>query len=170
MRIAIKNNNNYIHTVCRTNGSKMRIEPNKFIVIDTDSDYEIRYWTSLKPENVEKIGISVFVNETDIQRLEAGEYTNFNGRIYTDVSSIGNSVSPIAKEIAQDVEPITENVETTISEKKESIPENYFYSKEELLQMDKEDLMNICNNFNIKYKRNNSVKTLVNLILESGVL
>ena len=38
------------------------------------------------------------------------------------------------------------------------------------MKMDKEDLFNICDNFGIKYKRNNSVKTLVGLILESGVV
>ena len=42
-----------------------------------------------------------------------------------------------------------------------------FYSEQELLNMDKEDLFNICNNFGISYKKNNSVKTLVKLILES---
>lgn len=42
-----------------------------------------------------------------------------------------------------------------------------FYSEQELLNMDKEDLFNICNNFGISYKKNNSVKTLVKMILES---
>lgn len=42
-----------------------------------------------------------------------------------------------------------------------------FYSEQELLSMDKEDLFNICNNFGISYKKNNSVKTLVKMILES---
>jgi hypothetical protein len=34
-------------------------------------------------------------------------------------------------------------------------------------QMTKEDLCLICDNFNIKYRKNSSVKTLVKLILES---
>lgn len=47
------------------------------------------------------------------------------------------------------------------------IQKDGFYSEQELLNMDKEDLFNICNNFGISYKKNNSVKTLVKIILES---
>lgn len=40
------------------------------------------------------------------------------------------------------------------------------YTEDQLLKMDKEDLFNICKNFDIPFKRNNSVKTLVKMILE----
>lgn len=162
MRIAIKNNNNYIHTVCRTTGAKISIEPYKFVVIDTDSEHEISYWCSLKPENLTKIGISVYTNESDIMRLEAGDTISDN-RI---ISVIDGSVSPSNNTlIAEEPEIVVEDIGTV-----KELPENYYYSKEELLQMDKEDLINICNNFNIKYRKNSSVKTLVKLILESGAL
>lgn len=162
MRIAIKNNNNYIHTVCRTTGAKINIEPHKFVVIDTDSEHEISYWRSLKQENLNKLGISVYTNESDIMRLEAGD-TISNNRI---ISVIDGSVSPSNSTlIADESETVVEDVGSI-----KELPENYYYSKEELLQMDREDLINICNNFNIKYRKNSSVKTLVKLILESGAL
>lgn len=157
MRIAVVNRNNFNHTICRTSGQKIVILPKNYIILDTDNEQEINYWTSLKEDIANKIGIKVLTNESDIIALETGRHTqNADSMKYTEVSVVGDSVSPIAKEIAEST--------------KKQLPDDYFYTKEELLQMDKEDLINICNNFNIKYRKNSSVKTLANLILESGVL
>ena len=156
MRIGILNNNNHTHTVCRTNGTKINISAKSFVIIDTDVEQEINYWTNLSKTITDKIGISVLTNESDILSLELNKHTFSNDMKYTDVSVVGDSVSPIAKEIAEST--------------KKQLSDDYFYTKEELLQMDKEDLFNLCDNFNIKYRKNSSVKTLANLILESGVL
>ena len=156
MRIGIVNNNNHTHTVCRTNGTKINISAKSFVIIDTDVEQEINYWTNLSKTITDKIGISVLTNESDILSLELNKHTFSNDMKYTDVSVVGDSVSPIAKEIAEST--------------KKQLSDDYFYTKEELLQMDKEDLFNLCDNFNIKYRKNSSVKTLANLILESGVL
>ena len=65
--------------------------------------------------------------------------------------------------------PIVEEESKTVIQENTEVKQNDNpYSEESLLQLDKEDLFNICDNFNIKYKRSNSVKTLVNLILGSG--
>jgi hypothetical protein len=156
MRIGILNNNNHTHTVCRTNGTKINISAKSFVIIDTDVEQEINYWTNLSKTITDKIGISVLTNESDILSLELNKHTFSNDMKYTDVSIVGDSVSPIAKEIAEST--------------KKQLSDDYFYTKEELLQMDKEDLFNLCDSFNIKYRKNSSVKTLANLILESGVL
>jgi hypothetical protein len=156
MRIGILNNNNHTHTVCRTNGTKINISAKSFVIIDTDVEQEINYWTNLSKTITDKIGISVLTNESDILSLELNKHTFSNDMKYTDVSIVGDSVSPIAKEIAEST--------------KKQLSDGYFYTKEELLQMGKEDLFNLCDNFNIKYRKNSSVKTLANLILESGVL
>lgn len=168
MKIGIKNNNTFIHTVCRISGQKIYIQPKSYIIIDTDNDQEINYWKNLKPDVAKSVGIEVVID--NIKKLTASgddtihtESTNDSENI--NVSIVDNFVSPVAKQIAESIMPKrnTENV----SEAKE---DNGFYTKEQLLQMPKEDLFNICDNFNINYRKNNSVKTLVNLILESGVV
>ena len=63
------------------------------------------------------------------------------------------------------------DIKTTISESNDLsqeyvINDENFYTEDQLLSMRKEDLFDLCDNFNIKYKRNNSVKTLVKLLLD----
>jgi hypothetical protein len=168
MKIGIKNNNTFIHTVCRVNGQKIYIQPKSYIIIDTDNDQEISYWKNLKPDVAKSVGIEVVID--NIKKLTA----NSNDNIHTestndseniDVSIVDNFVSPVAKQIAESIMPKQDDKD--VSEAKE---DSGFYTEEQLLQMPKEDLFNICDNFNIKYRKNNSVKTLVNLILESGVM
>lgn len=153
MRIGIVNNNNYTHTVCRVTGQKINIPAKKFVIIDTDNEQEINYWTNLRKDIAEKVGIKVFTNEKDIISLEVGRHTT-NRMVYADISIVGDSVSPVAKEIAEQAT-------------KKQEPEKHIYTEEELLQKSKEDLIDICNDSNIKYRKNSSVKALVKLILES---
>ena len=156
MRIGIKNNNNFVHTVCRINGQKININAKDFIIIDTDNEQEINYWTNIKKDVTDKIGISVATNETDILKLSNdSQQVLYNN----SVSVVDNAVSPVAKQIAESIN------KNNIEDK-----QNYFYTKDQLLNMDKEDLINICKNFDLKFRKNSSVKTLVSLILGSGVL
>ena len=74
------------------------------------------------------------------------------------------SVSPIAKQIAESVSAKEQFVETVDETSHDG---DKPYTEEQLSQMTKEDLCLICDNFNIKYRKNSSVKTLVKLILES---
>ena len=157
MRIGIKNNNNFVHTVCRTTGQQMVINPKSFIVIDTDNEQEINYWTKLRKEVTDRIGITVVLDERDISKL-----TN-ETRYYTDVSVVDGAVSPVAKQIADSI------MNDIPKEEPKQLQESISYTEEQLSNMTKEELFKICTDRNIKYKKNNSVKTLVNLILGSDV-
>lgn len=46
------------------------------------------------------------------------------------------------------------------------IDEENFYTEDQLLSMSKEDLFDLCDDLNIKYRKNNSVKTLVKMLLD----
>jgi hypothetical protein len=157
MRIGIKNNNNFVHTVCRTNGTKMQIPAKGYIVIDTDNEQEISYWTNINKSVTDKIGIEVLTNDLDIVSLEIS-----HNNIKSDVSIVDSAASPVARQIAESTYSNNNN--------SDSVSKDNFYTKEQLLDMDKEDLINICNNFNIKYRKNSSVKTLVKLILGSDAI
>ena len=174
MKFAIKNLKSVPHNICRTTGQKLEIPPNDFIIFDTDNEREIGYWTSLKDSIRDTLGIQVITSVHELKRLEAqiklNVSKNENSVEYTDISIVDGSISPIAKQIADSAnsttnnEPIEPDADTT---------ETYGdkpYTEEQLLQMDKEDLALICDNFNIKYRKNSSVKTLVRLIMECDAL
>lgn len=132
MKIVIKNTKGTGHTICRATGQKVHINPNSFVILDTEEENEIRYWENINHYVLDRSGLVVITDDVEIQKLE----TSKDDRIKKP-----------------DIVGESNNEE--------------FYSEQELLNMDKEDLFNICNNFNISYKKNNSVKTLVKLILES---
>ncbi len=141
MRIAIKNNNKKSHTICAPGGSKVDILPNNYVVLHVEEDRDLLFWDRLKDEVAERYGLKIIRDEDLIDKLESE----------MSVSISDGYVSPIAKEIA---------------EGHDNTSDNGFYTEEQLLQMDKEDLFNLCDNFNIDYDRNSSVKTLVALIME----
>ena len=149
MRFSVTNLKDSSHTICRTNGSKITIQPKSFVILDTDNESEINYWRNVDKNILKKCGLDVITSDKDIDSLQ---YENSN--VVKDVSVIDGFASPMA--------------EQTFSESQENSPDSKNYSEENLLKLPKEDLFNICDNFNIKYKRSNSVKTLVNLILGSG--
>lgn len=167
MEIYIKNNKSSNHSICRMNGQKINIKPKDFVIIDTDNEQEIRYWSSVKQESMNKIGITVSTDERTIQHYITNNNdshivsdTNINSLSITD-----NTVSPVARQIAESYQtkkPVEKNSDTT--------NDNGYYTEDQLLEMDKEDLINICNNFSIKFRKNSSVKTLVALIKNSGVI
>lgn len=155
MKFAVKNLKDTPHTICRFNGQKVKIQPKEIITVNTDDVNEYNYWKSLKQEQLNLYGLDVILDEDQILKA--------NNSNYVDASIVDGFVSPIAKEIASSTKvKVEEEVNTNTSDDT--------YTEENLMKMDKEDLFNICDNFGIKYKRNNSVKTLVGLILESGVV
>lgn len=170
MKIAIKNMKNSNHSICTTDGQKIIIGPKNFTIINTDKEREISYWTNIQNSKaLSDVGLYVITDEEIIHKLESEpdktlDRMNNPSKVYTDVSVADGFVSPVAKEIASSTYKKSDILDT-ISDTTDSK-----YSEEHLLAMSKEDLFNICDNFNIKYKRNNSVKTLVKLLIENGVV
>lgn len=165
MRFAIKNLKKNSHTICRTTGQSLTIEGKSFIIFDTDNQREVDYWTNLNKDVQKRCGIEVVTDEKTIHFLEKQIKKKPNiapkeELEYTDLSILDNSVSPIAQQIVEEhgVGPKNTKPETE---------SNNSYTKENLSKLAKEDLLNICENFGIKYRRNSSVKTLVDLILGS---
>lgn len=133
MKIVIKNAKDTGHTICRATGQKVHINPKSFVVIDTEEENEIGYWTNINQYVLDRSGLVVITDDEEIRKIESSKDDEIKKPETTETS------------------------------------DNEFYSEQDLLNMDKEDLFNICDNFNIQYKKNNSVKTLVKLILESVV-
>ena len=156
MLFAVQNMKKSTHTICRTNGSKLIIKPNMFVIFDADSENEINYWISISKDVLDRCGIRLINDESEIRKIQPSCICDGNDSITDNVSIIDGSVSPIVKDIAS----ITYKSEDT-----DDIGGSY--TEEELAQMSKEDLMNICDKLSIHYKKNNSVKTLIALILGS---
>lgn len=155
MKIAVKNLNNSNHTICRISGERITISPKGFIIFDVEDEREISYWEKMSNSDTQKYGLDVIVETSKINELESG--------VFNSSSVVDNFVSPIAKEIASSTaKPKSDTGNDSNS--------NQDFTEENLLKLAKEDLFNICDNFNIKYKKSNSVKTLVKLLIENGVV
>ena len=160
MKLAIVNLKDTDHTICLATGQRVVIGPKKYHLVDSsESERDYSIWFNMSPENVARYGLKVVTDEIEICGLDSGT----SDTDYKDVSIVDGFVSPVAKEIADSVKVKPEKTETDKPDDTGSFKES------ELLEMDKEDLFNLCDNFNIKYKKNNSVKTLVNLLIENGV-
>ena len=158
MKLAVVNLKKIYHTICGMGGKITVIHPNSYHIIDSiDSEREYKIWSTMAETTLQKYGLRVILDEQEICSLDSGISDTAN----KDVSITDGFVSPVAKAIADSILP----------ERKDSgkTDDTGSFKESDLLQMDKEDLFNLCDNFNIKYKRNNSVKTLVNLLIENGV-
>ena len=168
MRIAIRNNNDYCHTICRTNGQTIIISPKDFVIFSTEDEQEINYWTSLKDSVLNRCGLTVISEDSDINALIASSkhITDANLTPTADgyVSVLDSVESPIIRQIIRQagLEPKKSSSSDT--------EEQPYYNEEMLSQLSKEDLQYLCDNFNIKYKKYNSKSTLIKLILGSGVI
>lgn len=163
MKIAVVNLKDTDHTICTTTGSKIVIRPNNYTILECETDRDISFWTGLSDETLNRYGLKVVVDEKDILELDS----RLSDIIYKDSSIADGFVSPVAKQIADSIQAGIK-VESDPEESKED--EVRYYKESELLEMNKEELFNLCDSLNIKYKRNNSVKTLVNLLKEGGVV
>ena len=146
MKITVYNEKRTSHVICKTNGQRLTVFPYSSVSFITDDEREITFWKNQTTEVLSRYGLSV--------SFDVDESNN--------VSVADGFVSPYAKQIAEQAKPQAKQV---VDVKSDS--DNGFYSESELLQMDKEDLFNLCNNFDIKYRKNASVKTLVAQILEA---
>ena len=146
MKITVYNEKRTSHVICKTNGQRLTVFPYSSVSFITDDEREITFWKNQTTEVLSRYGLSV--------SFDVDESNN--------VSVADGFVSPYAKQIAEQAKP---QAKQAVDEKSDS--DNGFYSESELLQMDKEDLFNLCNNFDIKYRKNASVKTLVAQILEA---
>lgn len=146
MKITVYNEKRTSHVICKTNGQRLTVFPYSSVSFITDDEREITFWKNQTTEVLSRYGLSV--------SFDVDESNN--------VSVADGFVSPYAKQIAEQAKP---QAKQAVDVKSDS--DNGFYSENELLQMDKEDLFNLCNNFDIKYRKNASVKTLVAQILEA---
>lgn len=136
MKITVFNHNKTPYTISKTNGTRLTIQPLGSVTFITDDEREMDYWSGLTPKYFKKYGLSV----------------EFDSEIWHEVSATNSCVSECS-------------YEEEVIEQEQGVQTNG-YTEEQLLKMDKEDLFNICKNFDIPFKRNNSVKTLVKMILE----
>ena len=150
MKITVYNGKRSSHVICKTNGQRLTVFPHSSVDIITDDEREIKFWQSQTQEVLTRYGLSI----------------SFDNEESNAVSVADGFVSPYAKQIAEQAQPQVKQQVKQIVEDSES--NEGFYSEDELLQMDKEDLFNLCNNFGIKYRKNASVKTLVAQILEKA--
>lgn len=156
MKFAVKNLKNSSHSICRLNGEHFVIKPNGFVIFDVEEEREINFWMNTSKSNASKYGLEIITDSSSIYELESGVFNNS--------SIVDDFISPIAREIADSTKaskPDTGYEDTNTDRE---------FTEENLLKLAKEDLFNICDNFNIKYKKNNSVKTLVKLLVENGVV
>lgn len=93
----------------------------------------------------------------DVSDEEFSFWTNLNKSVL-----LGCGISVYSNE--SDIKKVMS--ETNELEQEYVIDEENFYTEDQLLSMSKEDLFNLCDDLNIKYRKNNSVKTLVKLLLD----
>lgn len=138
MKITVYNKKSESHLISKTNGVLLNIQPFDSVSFITSDDNEINYWRRIQPTSLDRYGLDI---EFDDGIWEEGVS-------FLNPDSCVSTVPKVDKE-----QPIVTEQTTG-------------YTEESLMQMDKEDLLNICKNFDIPAKRNNSVKTLVSLIME----
>lgn len=152
MNIQIKNTKDTPHTICTVeSGTRLVIPPKSYIEIDTDDDREVGYWSCLKPSYLARIGLAISIDG-----------------IPTATETVTETYSVVPNPVIE-VDPVTTDTEINTKQSDE-LEHEAGYSRDELSQMEREDLFNICDNFNIKYKKNNSKNTLIDLILNSGMV
>ena len=145
----------------------------------------IRLYNKLKQAgkyNVTNTPNTPTIINTTVDVITPAKQVEDNNSIQVDVidnpNVNSNSVTEISEpEVLQNVvesEPITVDLEevptqinepVTISEQTNEGSKSVAYTKEELSNMSKEELQEICETFEIPYKKNNSVNTLITNIM-----
>ena len=151
MRIAIVNNMNVDHSIYRLSGEMVRIKNNDYVIIETDDDSsESNYWVMMSQNPNNKYGLKVYTDANSISRII---------REYGDKDDNQNYVSPVD---SFDPHAFSQPVKQSDSSPKSE------YTEESLSNLSRDELISIIESKNIKYRKNNTVKTLIKLILESG--
>ena len=145
----------------------------------------IRLYNKLKQAgkyNIPNTSNTPTIINTTVDVITPAKQVGDNNSIQVDVidnpNVNSNSVTEISEpEVLQNVvesEPITVDLEevpvqinepVTISEQVNEGGKSVAYTKEELSNMSKEELQEICETFEIPYKKNNSVNTLITNIM-----
>lgn len=108
-----------------------------------------------EPEVVEDTNIEEVVTETVEENTEPETIVEVDEPV--ELNDVVDA-EPVTEELVE-VEEINEQVEETTNTK-------LAYTEEELNTMSKADLQEICDTYGISYKKNNSISTLVGLIME----
>ena len=108
-----------------------------------------------EPEVVKDTNIEEVVTETVEETTEPETIVEVNEPVELNDEV---DAEPVTEELVE-VEEINEQVEETTNTK-------LAYTEEELNTMSKEDLQEICDTYSISYRKNNSISTLVGLIME----
>lgn len=156
MRIAIVNHKNSDHKICRMDGTIVNVPKGSYVIVDLEDNVtEINYWTKMSSSTLATYGLSVLSDEYSISNL-IRKHNNYMTQNNT-VSVFDSGESPIARQIANVVDD---------PEQSDDVPN--IYSEEYLMSLSKEELMSILDEKGIKYRKNNSVKTLVSKVLETA--
>ena len=152
------------------------------VVIDIN---RIRLYNKLKQAGKYNVpntsNVSTTVNTT-VDVITPAEPVDTNNSIQVDVidnPDVGNDIvteisEPGVLQNVEESEPITVDLEevptqidepVTINEQVNEGSKSVAYTKEELSNMSKEELQEICETFEISYKKNNSINTLITNIM-----
>lgn len=152
------------------------------VVIDIN---RIRLYNKLKQAgkyNVSNTSNTPAIINTPVDVITPAEQMDDNNSIQVDIIDSPNISSDNITEIpeteilqnVEESEPITADLEevpaqinesVTISEQVNGSDKSVAYTEEELSNMSKEELQEICETFEIPYKKNNSVNTLITNIM-----
>lgn len=145
----------------------------------------IRLYNKLKQAgkyNVTNTSNTPAIINTPVDVITPAEQMDDNNSIQVDIIDSPNISSDNITEIpepeilqnVEESEPITADLEevpaqinesVTISEQVNESDKSVAYTEEELSNMSKEELQEICETFEIPYKKNNSVNTLITNIM-----
>lgn len=146
----------------------------------------IRLYNKLKQAgkyNVANTSNTPAIINTPVDVITPAEQMDDNNSIQVDIIDSPNISSDNITEIpepkilqnVEESEPITADLEevpaqinesVTISEQVNESDKSVAYTEEELSNMSKEELQEICETFEIPYKKNNSVNTLITNIMK----
>lgn len=141
---------------------KVTVEDN--INEDTNTTIE-----SVVEETVVTEPVTVEETESEIKDTTIEETVMETTEETTEPETIVEVDEPVILSDEVDAEPVNEElveVEEINEQVEETTNTKLAYTEEELCTMSKEDLQEICDTYSISYRKNNSISTLVNLIME----
>lgn len=179
MTILIQNlTANEIKYVYRFNGSKLHIGPQDFICFESFNTEEIMYWSKQASKSSNNKELRVVLDTRlikSLQKLKANGLYNHKPVTpvipESPVDSEEDSLLTITNVDTESEKIISDNSEDiiveddTVESKEVKIDTTIKYTQEYLDTLTKDDIKQILEERNIPYKNNNSLKTLIALIL-----
>ena len=197
MTILVQNLTNETKQICRFGGTKLFILPNNFITFNCTNSAESSFWSKQSIVDNSKNGIKVIIDISEINTLtklrNAGKLPT-TGKVTKEVEvvkkteTVEEPVKTVEKVVETPVEitevenevdipvfteevisePITETLEevqdTIINEE---VVDTTEITEEYLQTLTKEQLQDLATEKGISFKKNNSVNTLISLILSN---